>query len=343
MSGCSARSSSTWAGRSTAGIYEPGHPTADERRLPRRRARADARARRHARALPRRQLRLRLRLGGRRRAARARPTRLDLAWRSIEPNEVGTDEFMAWARARRARSRCSPSTSARAASTRRATWSSTATRPTGSRYADWRAENGHADPYGVQALVPGQRDGRPVAGRAEDGGRVRPAGGRGRQGDAARRPVDRARASCGSSNSAMPTFGALGGHGARPRLGRRRLRLAAHLLRPARSTPDLDAYLRLLARPRPHDRHGRRDRRRGGRPQAQPQAARRSASTSGTSGTRQANPHHTDVTRAVQARAGAGRGRPDGGRRARRRLPADHAAAPRRPRARSAAWRSSST
>src|SRR5919202_4146112 len=25
-----------------------------------------------------------------------RPTRLDLAWRSIEPNEVGTDEFMLW-------------------------------------------------------------------------------------------------------------------------------------------------------------------------------------------------------------------------------------------------------
>src|SRR3954469_1016911 len=26
-----------------------------------------------------------------------RPTRLDLAWRSIEPNEIGTDEFMLWA------------------------------------------------------------------------------------------------------------------------------------------------------------------------------------------------------------------------------------------------------
>lgn len=27
-----------------------------------------------------------------------RPTRLDLAWHSLEPNEVGTDEFMAWAK-----------------------------------------------------------------------------------------------------------------------------------------------------------------------------------------------------------------------------------------------------
>ena len=60
-----------------------------------------------------------------------RPTRLDLAWRSIEPNEVGTDEFMALGAQGRRASRCSPSTSARAASTRRATWSSTATRPRG--------------------------------------------------------------------------------------------------------------------------------------------------------------------------------------------------------------------
>src|SRR4051812_31590195 len=28
----------------------------------------------------------------------ARPRRLDLAWRSIEPNTVGTDEFLTWAR-----------------------------------------------------------------------------------------------------------------------------------------------------------------------------------------------------------------------------------------------------
>src|SRR5699024_7993583 len=27
-----------------------------------------------------------------------RPHRLDLAWHSLEPNEVGTDEFMAWAK-----------------------------------------------------------------------------------------------------------------------------------------------------------------------------------------------------------------------------------------------------
>ena len=30
--------------------------------------------------------------------AAERPVRLDLAWRSIEPNAVGTDEFCAWAR-----------------------------------------------------------------------------------------------------------------------------------------------------------------------------------------------------------------------------------------------------
>ena len=89
----------------------------------------------------------------------------------------------------------------------------------------------------------------------------------------------------------------------------------------------------LLARPRPHDRHGRRDRRRVAGAQAQPQADRRSASTSGTSGT--SRPTRTTRERRPARSSDAphaGRGRPHGGRRARRRLPADHAAAPRRPR-----------
>ena len=49
------------------GIYEPGHPAADEQGFPPRRARQGARARRARRALSRRQLRLRLQLGGLRR------------------------------------------------------------------------------------------------------------------------------------------------------------------------------------------------------------------------------------------------------------------------------------
>ena len=68
-----------------------------------------------------------------------RPTRLDLAWRSYRAQRGRHRRVHGAGRARPARSRCSPSTSAPAASTRRATSSSTATRrpaaatPTGAR------------------------------------------------------------------------------------------------------------------------------------------------------------------------------------------------------------------
>ena len=81
------------------GIYEPGHPTADEDgfrgdvlELTRELGRHASCATRAATSSPPTTGRT---ASGR---ARERPTRLDLAWRSIEPNEVGTDEFMGWAR-----------------------------------------------------------------------------------------------------------------------------------------------------------------------------------------------------------------------------------------------------
>ena len=78
------------------GIYEPGHPTADEDGF---RGRPDlSPSWGHPGAVPRRELRLRLPVGGRRRPVARRPTRLDLAWRSIESNEFGLNEFMRWAR-----------------------------------------------------------------------------------------------------------------------------------------------------------------------------------------------------------------------------------------------------
>ena len=111
------------------GIYEPGHPQADARRVPPRRGRAGPRARRADPALPGRQLRLRLQLGGRRRAAASSGRRrLDLAWRSIETNQVGRR------RVRRPGPRGVGSDADDGgqprhprASTRPATWSSTAT------------------------------------------------------------------------------------------------------------------------------------------------------------------------------------------------------------------------
>ena len=55
------------------GIYEPGHPTADEQGFRARRARPRHGARADDHALSRRQLRLRLQLGGRRRPGRGAP------------------------------------------------------------------------------------------------------------------------------------------------------------------------------------------------------------------------------------------------------------------------------
>ena len=199
----------------------------------------------------------------------ARPRRLDLAWRSIETNQVGTDDFMGWAAA-------------------------------GRRRADDGGEHGHArprrrpqparvlqragrDPVGRppggqrargalrrEGVVHRQRDGRPVAGRPQGRGRLRPAGQRGRQGDAAGRPLGRARR-VRQLELADADVRRLGGHRARPRLGRRRPHLAAHLLRP-REVPEPRGVPGRVAGPGPHDRDRGGDRRRGRRAQARPQA-----------------------------------------------------------------------
>ena len=206
------------------GIYEP-------RRQPRireRRARAGARAGRHDRALPGRQLRLGLRLGGRHRPARraAAAARARLA---LDRDQPGRHRRVPGAgRARPARSRCSRSTWARAGSTPRAASSSTATRPRGTEWADRAAGRGALRRARV---VHRQRDGRAVADRPQGRRDLRQAGQRDRQGDAARRPVDRARR-VRQLALADADVRRLGGHGARPRLGRRRPHLAAHVLRP---------------------------------------------------------------------------------------------------------------
>ena len=96
--GCSGRSSSTWAGASTPASTSPviRGPTRDGFRT--RRGRPGPRARRAVAALSGRQLRLR-RTTGRTASGRASGgrARLDLAWRSIETNQVGVDEFVPWA------------------------------------------------------------------------------------------------------------------------------------------------------------------------------------------------------------------------------------------------------
>ena len=78
-----------------------------------------------------------------------RPTRLDLAWRSFETNEVGTDEFLAWARKAGAQPNFAVNLGTRGVDAAR-NLVEYCNAPAGSRYADWRVENGHADPYGIK-------------------------------------------------------------------------------------------------------------------------------------------------------------------------------------------------
>ena len=160
-----------------------------------------------------------------------RPKRLDLAWHSIEPNTVGTDEFMRWAELAgdAADARGQP----RHARRRRGAQPARVLQRAG-RHAVRRLARRERPRRALrrEAVVPRQRAGRAVAGGSEDRGRVRPARGRDRQGDALGRPVDRA-VRRGQLELLDADVRALGGHGARPRLGRRRLRLAAHVLRPA--------------------------------------------------------------------------------------------------------------
>ena len=135
-----------------------------------------------------------------------RPTRLDLAWRSFEPNEVGTDEFMAWARKAGAQPNFAVNLGTRGVDAAR-NLVEYCNAPAGSRYADWRVENGHAEPYDIKLWCLGnEMDGPWQVGQktAVEYGRLAAEAGK------AMRLVDPSIELCvvGSSNSRMPTFGA---------------------------------------------------------------------------------------------------------------------------------------
>jgi len=78
-----------------------------------------------------------------------RPTVRDLAWQSLEPNHFGTDEFirlcgkMSWTPMVTVNLGTAPPEEAR-------NWVEYCNCPAGTRYADLRAENGSADPFGVK-------------------------------------------------------------------------------------------------------------------------------------------------------------------------------------------------
>jgi alpha-N-arabinofuranosidase len=134
-----------------------------------------------------------------------RPARLDLAWRSLEPNEVGTDEFCGWARRVGAEPMLAVNLGTRGpeAAARLVEYCN---HPGGTYWSDLRVKNGAAEPHGVRVWCLGnEMDGDWQIGHktADEYGRVAAETAK------AMRLVDPAieLVACGSSNAQMPTFG----------------------------------------------------------------------------------------------------------------------------------------
>jgi alpha-L-arabinofuranosidase len=135
-----------------------------------------------------------------------RPVKLDLAWRSLEPNLVGTDEFVTWARRAGAEPMLAVNLGTGGLDSARALVEY-CNSPGGSLYADRRRANGHEQPHGVGIWCLGnEMDGPWQIGHMTAGEYGRIANETGK----AMRLVDPSieLVVCGSSNSAMPTFGA---------------------------------------------------------------------------------------------------------------------------------------
>ena len=133
-----------------------------------------------------------------------RPRRRDLAWQSIETNQFGTDEFMAFCK----QINTEPMMAVNMGTGTIQDASNLVeycNAPVGTKYADMRAANGHSDPYGVKYWCIGnEMDGPWQIGHleAEDyAKKAREAAKMMRWQDPTIQTV-----LCGSSNSAMPTY-----------------------------------------------------------------------------------------------------------------------------------------
>jgi len=78
-----------------------------------------------------------------------RPRRPDFAWRSIETNQFGTDEFMNWCRQLGTEPMMAVNLGT-AGAAEAAQLLEYCNLPVGTQWADRRKQNGHADPYGVK-------------------------------------------------------------------------------------------------------------------------------------------------------------------------------------------------
>ncbi|GAA3818424.1 arabinosylfuranosidase ArfA [Cellulomonas soli] len=134
-----------------------------------------------------------------------RPSRLDLAWHSTEPNTVGLDEFMRWADLADVEPMMAVNLGTRGVQ-EAVDLLEYCNVPGGTAFSDLRRANGHADPYKVRMWCLGnEMDGPWQIGSktAYEYGRLAAETGR------AMRMVDKdiELVACGSSGVVMPTFG----------------------------------------------------------------------------------------------------------------------------------------
>ncbi|MFI7604434.1 alpha-N-arabinofuranosidase [Micromonospora sp. NPDC049366] len=187
------------------GIYEPGHPTADQHGF-----------RRDVLALVRELGVTTVRYPGGNFVSSyrwedgigpvdQRPARLDLAWHSLETNAFGLDEFMRWVRAADVEPIMAANLGTRGTA-EAVDLLEYANHRAGSQLADRRRANGAADPYGIRLWCLGNE----MDGPWQVGARTAPEYGRlaAQTAKAMRRfDPDLELIACGSSHSSMPTFG----------------------------------------------------------------------------------------------------------------------------------------
>ena len=131
------------------GLYDPGHPTADGQGF-----RGDVLD--HVRALNTPIVRY---PGGNFVSGyrwedgvgplEARPRRLDLAWKSLEPNAFGTDEFVRWCRKAGTEPMMAINLGTRGVDAARSLVEY-CNHPSGTQYSDWRVENGCVEPHNIK-------------------------------------------------------------------------------------------------------------------------------------------------------------------------------------------------
>lgn len=186
------------------GIYEPGHPQADERGF-----RQDVAGLITEIGVPM------IRYPGGNFVsgynwedgvgpAASRPRRLDLAWRTVETNEVGTNEFIRWAKELNAEVMMAVNLGTRGVDAAR-NLLEYCNHPSGSYYSDLRISHGYQQPHGIKTWCLGnEMDGPWQIGQktAEEYGRLAAETAK------AMRLVDPSieLVACGSSFRSMPTY-----------------------------------------------------------------------------------------------------------------------------------------